>query len=76
MIFNQFTRSSKHFFENGYTETGARKAFDYYNSNNWTDSKGKKVKSWKQKMIGVWFKPEYLKPISPPIKPKTDADYW
>jgi hypothetical protein len=25
---------------------------------NWIDSKGSKVKNWKQKMQGVWFKPE------------------
>jgi hypothetical protein len=28
--------------------------FDYYNDNNWEDARGKKVKSWKQKMISVW----------------------
>lgn len=28
-----------------------RKFYDYYEANNWTDSKGNKVKSWKQKMI-------------------------
>ena len=28
-----------------------QKFFDYYEANNWMDSKGNKVKSWKQKMI-------------------------
>lgn len=30
--------------------------FDYYNEENWCDSNGKKLKSWKQKMIAVWEK--------------------
>lgn len=29
----------------------AQKFFDYYEANNWSDSKGNKVKSWKQKVI-------------------------
>lgn len=48
-----------YFKSNGYSEAGARKAFEYYASSNWVDSKGNKVKNWKQKMISVWFKDEY-----------------
>lgn len=28
--------------------------FDYYEAGGWKDSKGKPIKSWKQKMIAVW----------------------
>lgn len=42
----------------GYTLDAAKRAFDYYDSGNWKDSQGKKVKNWKQKMIAVWFKKE------------------
>ena len=49
-----------YFCENGYTEKSAEDAFNYYEAGNWHDSQGNKVKSWKQKMRGVWFKPENL----------------
>ncbi len=48
----------EYFKENGYTEASALKAFNYYEAGAWKDSKGQKVKSWKQKMQGVWFKDE------------------
>lgn len=48
----------EYFKEKGYTELSAKKAFEYYNVANWKDSKGNQVKNWKQKMQGVWFKPE------------------
>ncbi len=47
-----------YFTENGYTKQAALKAFQYYESAKWKDSKGSQVKNWKQKMIGVWFKDE------------------
>ena len=47
-----------YFIENGYTEQSAVKAFHYYDTAEWKDSKGNKVKNWKQKMQGVWFKDE------------------
>ncbi len=47
-----------YFEEKGYSKESAKKAFDYYSSANWSDSRGNKIKNWKQKMIGVWFKPE------------------
>lgn len=49
-----------YFCENGYTEKSAVDAFEYYQAGNWHDSQGNKVKSWKQKMRGVWFKKENL----------------
>jgi len=48
----------EYFLEKGYTEQSAIKAFNYYEVANWVDSQGVKVKNWKQKMQGVWFKPE------------------
>lgn len=48
----------EYFHENGYSEEAAIKAWNYYDTANWTDSKGSKVRNWKQKMISVWFKDE------------------
>jgi hypothetical protein len=47
-----------YFLENGFSEISAQKFFDYYSIANWKDSKGNKVKNWKQKAQAVWFKPE------------------
>jgi len=47
----------EYFKENGYSN--GDKAFQYYDTAGWRDSKGKQVKNWKQKMISVWFKDEY-----------------
>ena len=47
-----------YFFENGYPESVAIKAHKYYSEANWKDSRGNQVKNWKQKMQGVWFRPE------------------
>jgi hypothetical protein len=48
----------EYFKENGYSEQSADKAYKYYSVADWYDSKGNKVKNWKQKMQSVWFKPE------------------
>lgn len=47
-----------YFYENGYSEMTAKKFYDYYSVASWKDSKGNKVKNWKQKAQAVWFKPE------------------
>lgn len=47
-----------YFVENGYSIESAQKAFNYYALADWHDSKGNKIKNWKQKMQGVWFKDE------------------
>ncbi len=47
-----------YFFENGYSDLSAQRFFDYYSVANWKDSKGNKVKNWKQKAQAVWFKPD------------------
>lgn len=43
--------------EKGYN-INADKVFAYYNESNWVDSKGNKVKNWKQKVLSVWCKDE------------------
>jgi hypothetical protein len=48
----------RYFKEKGYSEISAQKFYDYYSIANWKDSKGKKVKNWKQKAQAVWFKDE------------------
>jgi len=45
-----------YFIENGYDGLKGAEAFEFYNCADWFDSRGNKVKNWKQKMIGVWFK--------------------
>jgi hypothetical protein len=47
-----------YFADNGYTKESAVKAFNYYQENDWKDSRNNQVKNWKQKMQGVWFKDE------------------
>ncbi len=47
-----------YFYDNGYSEDAAKKFFEYYSVASWQDSKGNKVKNWKQKAQAVWFKPE------------------
>jgi hypothetical protein len=48
----------EYFNQNGYTSQSADKFFKYYETGDWTDSKGSKIKNWKQKAQAVWFKPE------------------
>lgn len=47
-----------YFKENNYKEETAIKFFQSYSVADWVDSKGNKVKNWKQKAINVWFKDE------------------
>lgn len=52
-----------YFEENGYNDTIAKKAFLYYDENDWKDSRGTQVKNWKGKLRNNWFKDEgKLKP--------------
>jgi len=48
------------FSEKGYSTDSARRAFEYYSSGDWKDSRGTQVQNWKRKMIAVWFKDENL----------------
>lgn len=65
-----------YFAENGYSEYSAVTAFNFYNSADWHDSNGKKVKNWKQKMQGVWFKEENKIKATIATRIKTDADVY
>ncbi len=47
-----------YFKEKGYKEEAAIKMFEYYSVANWIDSRGNKVRSWKQKAQSTWFKDE------------------
>jgi hypothetical protein len=58
---NPTLQEVKQYFKDwGYSEKAAEKAFNYYEAANWHDSKGNKVKNWKQKMQSVWFKDENI----------------
>jgi hypothetical protein len=59
------------FQEKGYKQDIAQKAFDYYSTAGWVDSKGNKVRNWKQKMIAVWFKDENRSKEQPSYPRKT-----
>lgn len=48
----------EYFVANGYRADVARRAWRYYDVAKWRDSGGNPVKSWKQKMLAVWMKPE------------------
>lgn len=43
----------------GYNEDCAIKAWEYYEAMNWKDNNSKPVKSWKAKIIAVWFREEF-----------------
>lgn len=51
-----------YFAEKGYLYKAAKRAFDFYSAADWHDSRGNKIKNWKQKMIGVWFTDENRAP--------------
>jgi len=78
-----FSEFEKYFLQNDFSSEYARKVYDYYeptkNSlNQWFDSKGVLVRSWKQKVQGVWFKEEkkVLKQnLLTEVKPMTDEEY-
>lgn len=53
---------TEYFTSSGYTKESAETFFRYYENGTppWHDGKGNPVKSWKQKAIAVWFKPENM----------------
>ena len=61
----------KYFGDNGYSEESAKKAWKYYEAGNWMDARGNAVRSWKQKALSIWFKPENEIKAQP--KPRIDS---
>lgn len=55
------------------TEDNAKKAYEYYDTANWFDSRGKKVKNWKQKMLANWINNNNFKKTT---NAKTTSDYY
>lgn len=55
-----------YFVEKGFCESLGARAFESYAVADWYDSKGNKIKNWKQKMLHVWFRDEnkVIKPQS------------
>ena len=47
-----------YFLTNGYPSELAQRAFKGYDEAGWVDSKGNKIRNWKQKCHHVWFRPE------------------
>jgi hypothetical protein len=48
----------EYFTTKGFSAEAARRAFEGYDVADWHDSRGNKVRNWKQKMVQVWFKEE------------------
>jgi hypothetical protein len=48
-----------YFKENGFKEEIGERAWKGYEAGDWHDSRGQKIKVWKQKMQHVWFKDEH-----------------
>lgn len=61
------------FVQEKYRADAGEKAWRYYNDAEWVDSKGNKVRNWKQKMRGVWFKPENAEPAK--VEPKKQLSH-
>jgi len=53
-----------YFEQKWYVKQQAITAREYYDAWDWKDSRGNQVRSWKQKMISVWMKPEFKKKLT------------
>lgn len=51
---------------NGYDQSIAEKFHKYYSENNWRDKNGEPVKSWKGKLVHVWFKNRNKRDVNQP----------
>ena len=76
-----------YFKENGFDESLAKRFFESYSVNDWKDSRGNKVKNWKQKAHMIWFKEENKENFSAkqkninldgfdPKNPNTQSKNW
>lgn len=65
-----------YFLEHGFTSELAARAFKGYAEANppWTDTKGNKIRSWKQKCQNVWFRDEN-KPQATPLRKEVQVEY-
>lgn len=54
----------EYFKSKGYDPLIAERAWEGYDVADWVDSQGKRIKNWKQKMIQVWFRPEFKIKVS------------
>lgn len=50
-----FEEVKEYILSKGFNETLAKKVFEYYDTANWHDSRGVKVKNWKQKILANWL---------------------
>lgn len=68
----------EYFKENEYSEQAAEKMFKSYSVADWHDSKGNKIKNWKQKSINIWFTEEnkIKKTLRPQPKQLTTYDQY
>ncbi len=55
----QISEVIDYFTEKGYSKQAAEKMFEYYSVADWKDSRGNKIRNWKQKANAVWFKDEH-----------------
>lgn len=54
----------------------AERAFKGYEEAGWVDSRGKQIKSWKQKLQHVWFRNDNEDPPTKPILKKRDEEFY
>lgn len=67
----------EYFLEKGDNLENAKKAFEYYDTANWHDSRGKQVKNWKQKMLANWINNNNFKKTTNERGTKqTNTDYY
>lgn len=52
----------EYFVSKGFLRSKGKEAHEYYDVAGWLDRNGNKVRNWKQKMHGVWFKDENRDP--------------
>lgn len=55
-----------YFVLNSFSPQRGATAFEYYDAADWHDKNGDKVRSWKQKMISVWFEEKYKIKVDKP----------